>query len=324
MEHKNIVYEIKLTKEVRKIENFTEIVELSNATEQTRETLDNYIQKKYGDGEEGVLVNMSSHPTKKKPEKYFIGDIKYEPSILEEHKMEDDWNNWRTNNIDMWEREPLLDVKITFPEITKSIIAYHSQRHSNKTLLPCNSLLFYFSIEKEKVVDLWKSGNMKELKKYNIIPTYPQHRNLYDMYGDFAYATVHPNHSVLLDEIYKKRKNKKMQFIAVFTCDEWNRTDVSQFHYNPTFCSYPNASHDNWFSKRGEGNYDPITNEKIILETVIDVNGEEHFGRVGTYKSTIDEKGKLYSYTRNDKPIINYDSDELETYFEEKEQNETD
>ena len=45
MEHKNIVYEIKLTKEVRKIENFTEIVELSNATEQTRETLDNYIQK---------------------------------------------------------------------------------------------------------------------------------------------------------------------------------------------------------------------------------------------------------------------------------------
>ena len=207
----NNVYEIKLTKEVRKIENFTEIVELSNATEQTRETLDNYIQKKYGDGEEGVLVNMSSHPTKKKPEKYFIGDIKYEPSILEEHKMEDDWNNWRTNNIDMWEREPLLDVKITFPENTKSIIAFHSNPLiiTSRTLLPCNSLLFYFSIEKEKVVDFWKTGNIKELKKYNIIPTEPEHRNLIDTFCGFACTTVHPNHPVLLDEIYKRRKNKR-------------------------------------------------------------------------------------------------------------------
>ena len=325
----NNVYEITITKEVMKTNTSTEVVGVEEISNQTRETMESFFREKYGEGEEGVSINIVSSPSKQKPEKYFVGNIKYEPSVLEVNTENTDYNKIHKGKyyydfvIEGCEKEPLLDVLITFPENTKSIIAYHSQRHSNKTLLPCNSLLFYFSIEKEKVVDLWNKGKISELKKYNIIPKEPQHRNLLNTgYSIFGYIVCHPNHPVFIDEIYKRRKNKKMSFIAVFTCDEWRKTNVDLFYPSTKFCTqkdigYEDATYVN--GSRDSHNYDPITNDVENYKSMRDENGEKLFGRVGTFKTTIDEKGKLYNYERKDKVIINYDTDEIKTYFEEQE-----
>ena len=151
-------------------------------------------------------------------------------------------------------------------------------------------------------------------------------------------------HSVLLDEIYKRRTNKKIRFLAVFTCDEWRKTNVDRFYPSTYFCTQKDE--DMIISERDLHDYDPDTNERIFREPLdvrvikelpkdwIDtgtVGTEKHpdlyerMYRVGTYKSTIDEKGKLspykmrHRYGKREEMIINYDTDELKTYCEEQE-----
>ena len=138
--------------------------------------------------------------TEKEPENYFGGRDNYKPYILYLA------NESRGLVCDLQIANPLLGEIISFPENTKSVFAYKARGHRRTTLLPNESLLFYFSIEKEKVVDLWKKGNIKELQKYNIIPKERKQRNLLSKCDRNTYVVVHPNHSVLIREIYKKMK----------------------------------------------------------------------------------------------------------------------
>ena len=185
----NNVYEITITKEVMKTETSTELVELEEISNQSKETLMSLIKQKYGEGEEGVKINIVSSPTEKKPEKYFGETEKYEPSIL--HLGEPD-ASLLERDFNCQKGEPFFGDKITFPENTKSVFAYHSQSHNRKTLLPCHSLLFYFSIEKEMVVDLWERGKIKHLMNFNIIPTAPEHVNPIFLYNftDWHYVVL--------------------------------------------------------------------------------------------------------------------------------------
>ena len=133
----NNVYEITITKEVMKTNTHTEVVGVEEISNQTRETMESFFREKYGEGEEGVSINIVSSPSKQKPEKYFGDNKQYDPSILhyadfgvmgtfEEHK-----------------KEHFLGETISFPENTKSVLYYIEEKYRRTTKLPNNILYFH-------------------------------------------------------------------------------------------------------------------------------------------------------------------------------------
>jgi len=303
------VFEITITKEVMKTETFTELVKFGDVSNQQKEDLVSSLKREFGEGEEGVTINLVSTPTEKEPEKYFGGVDEYAPSLLFSNNLFENYFHTHTKKPRFWNT-------ISFPENTKSVLAYRSQGHRSTTLLPNDSLLFYFSIEKKKVVDLLKKGKIKELQKHNIIP---KERNQWNLLNLHRRVLIHPNHSVLIKEIYKRWKKQLTDlrknligFLAVFTCDEWIQVDEELVGIS--FCSHK-TNNPSCLYNTETLDFDPDTNEPIFYHTI--GSNVANKCRVGTYKSTTDEKGNLRAMKRGEKLIINYDNENTKKYLEE-------
>ena len=226
------VYEVKMIKVVTSEE--THIVEVNENLDINSEETLNDLKSIYGERHYSWMNNPKPHETNmelsfeivesdKEPDRYLTKHKKTENLIKREEKRIEK-NKEYSRNSHWYEGLSLLSPFYSHkfsPDGTKSILHYKNTSIKRNSPIPDKYLNFFFDIDKETVSKLWKSGEIEELGKHNIISEDSRMSN-----RNGGTLNCHPNDPKVIKEIYKRRSSLGVSKLDLYDVDVWRNEDT--------------------------------------------------------------------------------------------------